>query len=321
MAGAAVVDAFFNGISAAGGSLPIAQPKRHGVEVLRDIPYQDDGKPEHLLDIYRPLERSGPLPVIFYMHGGGFRILSKDTHWIFGLAYAKRGYILVNINYRLSPRHAFPAAHEDSAAALEWVLKHIAEYGGDPTRMAFAGESAGANLALSLTIAACSPRPEPWAKRVHDLGFVPQAVLPACGIFQVSDTKRFAANPKIPSVVLDRLTEVTEAYLGTLLHLDPNAFEMANPLLILENPETKWERPLPPMFVPCGTWDPLLDDTRRLEKALQRLGVACDAKYYKFETHAFHAFYPLPGARRCWADTWKFLGRFLPAAGTPLTNG
>lgn len=317
MAGAAVVDAFFQSLSAAGGSLPMAQPKRHGVEVLRDIPYLDDGKKEHLLDIYRPLKSTGPLPVIFYVHGGGFRILSKDTHWLFGLAYAKRGYILVNINYRLSPKHAFPAAHEDSAAALEWTLKHIAEYGGDPSRIAFAGESAGANLALSLAIAACTQRPEPWAKRIHELGVVPRAVLPACGIFQVSDTKRFASNPKIPTLILDRVMEVTESYLGAALQLDPNGLEMADPLLILENPQTKWERPLPPMFAPCGTWDPLLDDTRRLEKVLGKLGVEHDIRYYDHETHAFHAFYPLPGARRCWADTWNFMAKYLPAAGTP----
>jgi acetyl esterase len=309
--GAAVVDAFFQGISAAGGLLPMAQPARHGVEVFRDIPYLDDGSKEHMLDIYRPLNQTGPLPVVFYVHGGGFRVLSKDTHWMFGVSYAKRGFILVNINYRLSPKHAFPAALEDSAAALEWTVRNIAEYGGDPSRIAFAGESAGANIALSLILATCTQRREPWTKRVYQLDVVPQVGVLSYGLFQVSDPGRFAK--KIPAVILDRVTDCTEAYIGSVLHLDPHMLEMADPLLILENRSTKWTRPLPPMFVPCGTWDPLLDDSQRLERVLGRLGVPCDARYYKNEMHAFTAFYALPGARRCWADTWEFMAKYMPA--------
>jgi len=306
-AGALVVDNFFQRLSSIAGALPISQPGRHGVEVLRDIPYVADGAREHLLDIYRPVDRSGPLPVVFYIHGGGFRILSKDTHWLFGIAFAKHGYLVVNINYRLAPRHAYPGAHEDAALALEWAVNHVAEYGGDPTRIAFAGESAGANLAASLALATCTVRPEPWAQQVHSLGIVPKAVLPACGIFEVSNTRRFSG--RVPTLILDRLTEVTDAYLGGA----QSTFEMANPLLILEDPNTEWARPLPPFFAPCGTFDPLVDDTRRLEKALGKLGVVCDARYYKYETHAFHAFYPLPNARRCWQDTWTFLDQHMPA--------
>jgi acetyl esterase len=317
-AGALVVDGFFQGVSTFAGALPISQPHRHGLEVLRDIPYQQTGMREHLLDIYRLRERSGPLPVVFYVHGGGFRILSKDTHWLFGIAFSRRGYILVNINYRLSPQYPFPAAHEDAAAALEWTLAHIAEFGGDPTRIAFAGESAGANLATSLAIASCTPRPEPWARRIYDLGIVPRAVLPACGILQVSDTQRFGRKNRLPGLVLDRVVEVTECYLGGCQDLPRSALEMADPLLILENPTTTWTRPLPPFFAPCGTFDPIVDDTRRLEVALQRMNVTCDARYYKHETHAFHAFYPMPNARRCWQDTFSFLREHMPPTAAEL---
>jgi acetyl esterase len=311
-AGAVVVDGFFQGVSTLSGALPISQPARHGVEVLRDIPYQATGQREHLLDIYRPKERSGPLPVVFYVHGGGFRILSKETHWLFGLAYARRGYVLVNINYRLSPRYPFPAAHEDSAKALEWTLQHVAEYGGDPSRIAFAGESAGANIATSLALAACTPRPEPWARRVFELGVVPKAVLPACGMLQVSHPERLTRKYRVPAVIMDRVLEVTESYLG-VPELPDAVTAMADPLVILEDTRTPWVRPLPPFFAPCGTFDPLLDDTRRLAAALQKLGVTCEARYYRRQTHAFHAFYPLPQARRCWNDTFTFLGQHMPA--------
>ena len=64
--GAAIVDSFFEGASAAARRLPAARPERHGVEVVRDVAYRDSGRAEHLLDVYRPAERDGPLPVVLY---------------------------------------------------------------------------------------------------------------------------------------------------------------------------------------------------------------------------------------------------------------
>ena len=71
-----------------------------------------------------------------------------------------------------------------------------------------------------------------------------------------------------------------------------------------------FERPLPPFFAPVGTRDPLLDDTRRLEKALGALGVPCEARYYPGGIHAFHAMVWDPAARRCWRDALAFLDRY-----------
>ena len=133
--------------------------------MIRDVAYDDSGLAEHRLDIYRPrglargeLDR---VPVVLYVHGGGFRILSKDTHWVMGLAFARRGYLVFNVSYRLAPRHRFPAAVQDVAAALEWVRQNAARYGGDLDRLAFAGESAGANLVTSLALMSSYRRTEP----------------------------------------------------------------------------------------------------------------------------------------------------------------
>jgi acetyl esterase len=71
------------------------------------------------------------------------------------------------------------------------------------------------------------------------------------------------------------------------------------------------DRPLPPFFVPVGTRDPLLDDTRRLEKALAGLNVPCEARYYPGGIHAFHAMVWDPAARRCWRDALAFLDRHM----------
>src|SRR5262245_7222800 len=93
-AGAFVVDNFFRGISSLGKLHPAARPERHKVAVERNIPYLPTGSLDHLLDVYRPLDVEGPRPVVVYVHGGGFRVLSKDTHWIMGLAFARAGYLV-----------------------------------------------------------------------------------------------------------------------------------------------------------------------------------------------------------------------------------
>ncbi|MSP56507.1 MAG: alpha/beta hydrolase [Myxococcales bacterium] len=150
----------FHGLSTLAGLLPAASPGYHGLERLVGIPYVEGGSPEHQLDVYRPRVAPGLLPVVVYIHGGGFQAMSKDTHWLMAIAFARQGYAVFNINYyRLSPQHRYPAAAEDVCRAWRWVTEHAAAYGGDPQRMAVAGESAGANLAAVVAVASAWPRP------------------------------------------------------------------------------------------------------------------------------------------------------------------
>jgi acetyl esterase len=309
LAGRLVVDGFFEGASRLARLHPRAAPAAHDVEHLVDIPYQEGGRREHLLDVWRPRGRVAPMPVVLYVHGGGFRILSKDTHWVMALAYARRGYLVINVNYRLSPLHRFPAALEDCAAAYAWVIAHAREYGGDVDRLILAGESAGANLVTALTVAACFERSAGPGRRVFETGVVPRATVPACGILQVSDVARFGRRRPLPSWLMDRLLEVETSYLDRAM--DAAERELADPLLVLESDEEP-ARPLPPFFAAVGTKDPLLDDTRRLGAALQRRGVAAQTRYYPGELHAFHALVFREQARACWRDTYAFLDGVVP---------
>ncbi|MGO8993309.1 MAG: alpha/beta hydrolase [Polyangiaceae bacterium] len=286
------------------GRLPAAQPERHGVERIRDVAYDESGQRDHTLDVYRPIRRAGPLPAVLYLHGGGFRVLSKDTHWIMSLAFARKGYVVFTINYRLAPAHPFPAAMEDSSAALLWVKAHAARFGGDPSRIVLAGESAGANLATSLAITTSYRRPEPWAARVFDSELRPVAVLPACGMLQVSNVERFT--PMVSTFVRDRLREIEDSY-GPV---GPSR-DLADPLVMLERGEAP-ARPLPPFFAGVGTRDVLKADTRRLKAALDRLGVRCDVRYYPGEVHAFHALVWRANAKAFWRDTHRFLEEHAP---------
>ncbi len=315
-AGSFLVDSFFRGASGLGRLHPRARPEHHGVEVVRDVAYGP--RAAHRLDVYRPAgHRPGDLrPALLYVHGGGFRMLSKDTHWVMGLAFARRGYVVFSIDYRLAPAHRFPAAIEDCSHAYAWVIAHARAWGGDPSRCVLAGESAGANLVTALAVAACFERPEPHARRVFETGQPPTAVLPACGLLQVSDTGRFSRRKATLSrFVAERIEEVGDAYLGELdrpEHHGSDTLGLADPLLVLEGP-ARTARTLPPFFVPCGTADPLLDDTRRLAAALRARGVVARDVYYPGEVHAFHAFIFREQAQRCWRDTFEFLDGHCPA--------
>ena len=99
------------------------------------------------LRIYRPSDQTG-LPVCVYLHGGGFVIGSLDTHDPLCRRLANRsGAIVVSVDYRLAPEHRYPAAVEDSSAALDWVAANASSFGGDSTRLAISGDSAGGKLA------------------------------------------------------------------------------------------------------------------------------------------------------------------------------
>lgn len=227
-----------------------------------------------------------------------------------GLAFARRGFTVFNVSYRLAPKHPFPSAIEDVCRAFTWVMKNAERFGADPTRVVLAGESAGANLAASLAITLAYEREEEFAREAFATGVVPKAVVPACGVFQVSDIERLRRRkPGMSSFIADRLAEVEDAYLGP--GAATSSRDLADPLLVFERGE-KPSRPIAPFFLPVGTKDPLLPDTRRMATALRNLGVVAKDAYYPGEPHAFHAFVMRQSAQKCWRDTFDFLDEHVP---------
>ena len=307
-AGGAAVNGLLRGLSAAGKLLPHVNLERDGVEVLRDVPYVAGADAARTLDVYRPQGR-GPFPTVLYVHGGGFRILSKDTHWIMGAMLARAGYLVFNINYRLAPQHPYPAALEDSAAAFAFVAARGESFGADLSRLAIAGESAGANLTCALTLCAVQERREDYAQRVYATGLVPRAVIPYCGILQVSEPERFMARrPDLSSFLNDRIQVVSKGY-SPRPDVDVPR-DLLDPLLVFER-AASLDRALPPFLIPVGTKDPLIDDSRRLHAAIEALGGRSSLRIHPGEVHAFHAFVWRQEAQRCWDDTYSFLDEHL----------
>lgn len=310
--GAAAFDAIVTLASKMSHKHPGSDPALYGVRVMRDVRYGDPSVPEHTLDIYMPdAPPPGPMPVVLYVHGGGFRLLSKETHWMMAVAFARRGYLVLNIDYRLAPEHPFPAALQDVNRAWLWLLDHAERLGGDLGRIVVAGESAGANLVTSLAIETSYLRPEPWAREVFDRGVQPSAVMAACGIYQVSGVERLMDQVPVPRLVGDWLLEMRDGYLGGTYHETTSDIELADPLTILERGQRP-VRPLPPFFLPVGGADVLVDDTLRLARALDALGVPQAHEIYDGEPHAFHMLTWRAASKRLWKDTFHFLATHLP---------
>jgi acetyl esterase len=149
---------------------------------------------------------------------------------------------------------------------------------------------------------------------VYDTGVVPRAALPFCAILQVTDAGRFGRRRPLPWWIDGMLRDAGASYLRGLPRMPAPVTELADPLLVFERAaekRTAFDRVPPPFFAPVGTRDPLLDDTRRLERALAALSVPCEARYYTGGIHAFHAMIWDPSARRCWRDTLAFLDRAM----------
>jgi acetyl esterase/lipase len=116
-----------------------------------NVPYADPAEERQVLDIYAP-EGAAHLPVVFWIHGGGWQTGDKADVQIKPRVFAERGFVFVSTNYRLLPQVAMDVLIRDVAKSLGWVHKHIAEYGGDPRRLFIMGHSAGAQLAALLCI-------------------------------------------------------------------------------------------------------------------------------------------------------------------------
>ncbi|GIW78476.1 MAG: hypothetical protein KatS3mg105_0283 [Gemmatales bacterium] len=121
------------------------EPRRHA-----DIPYASEHK-RQVLDIYTPAKRQN-LPVVFWIHGGGWQTGDKTDVHIKPRVFCERGFVFVSTNYRLLPHVTMDVLIRDVAKSLAWVHKNIGRYGGDPDRIFVMGHSAGAQLAALLCV-------------------------------------------------------------------------------------------------------------------------------------------------------------------------
>ena len=299
-------DAAFYGATLGGRLHPKARPERYGVRVIRGLSYGPHGTATEA-DVYLPpKDLPGPRPLVYFIHGGGFRILSKDTHWLPALMWAAHGAVVVSVNYRLAPKHPFPAAPTDVAEGLCWAIENAHRWGADPQQLLLSGESAGANLTLGLGNRLLLPSPDPLSSRVAGLDCRLVGLLPLCGILQVSHHQEILDhNPSLSFFMRSRIINVAKSYLP-----DDTPHDLADPLVALERSGPASPM-LPPLYTSCGTADPLLFHSTRLADAWTSLGGEATLTVCPDEPHAFHMMWWRPEAKRVWREQLAFARKHL----------
>jgi len=220
-----------------------------------------------LLRIYTPAG-SGPFPVIVYFHGGGFVIANLDTYDASARGLTNgAGAIVVSVAYRQAPEHRFPAAVDDAFAAYRYVVANAASFGGDPKRVAIAGESAGGNLAAVVAILA---RNHGVQMPIHQLLVYPE-------VNQTFDTDSVEQN-----ITTIPLNEAALFYFrGYYLN---NSSDIGN---ILASPLRADLHRLPPATIINADIDPLRDDGANYAAKLKASGVPVTRTVYSGVTHEF----------------------------------
>ena len=119
--------------------------------VKQDIPYAEPADSRQKVDIYRP-EGAKNLPVVFWIHGGGWVTGDRTNVQVKPQAFVDKGFVFVSTGYRLLTNVEMATIFRDIASSVRWVHEHIAERGGDPKRIRVMGHSAGAQLAALICI-------------------------------------------------------------------------------------------------------------------------------------------------------------------------
>jgi acetyl esterase/lipase len=156
---------------------PSARAAAQAVEV-QTLRYASPGGTELLLDLYRPTNAPGPLPVIVFVHGGGWSAGTRTTGPDFRRFFARDGFAMASLDYRLTPAGVFPRNVEDVKTAVRFLRKHAAQYGLDAERICLWGTSAGGHLAA---VAALAPRGSFEGTEWTDVSSAVRCVLDAYG--------------------------------------------------------------------------------------------------------------------------------------------
>ncbi len=124
------------------------RPAADGLGVHENLVYARWGDRAMVLDLYVPTEHEGPLPLVVFVHGGGWEHGSHRGYRPAAMAFAKRGFATATVEYRLAGEAMFPAAIYDVKAAIRWLRAHANKYQLDPKRFGITGGSAGGNIAV-----------------------------------------------------------------------------------------------------------------------------------------------------------------------------
>lgn len=226
------------------------------------------------LRLYYPQETEAPLPIILFFHGGGWVVGSIETHDLVCRRIAQASQrLVISVEYRLAPEHRFPTAVYDAYDALQWIGECAQTVGGDPSRIAVMGDSAGGNLAAAL----CQVARDEGGPAIEKQLLVYPAV-DAAHLYPSALT--YANAPILTKLDMDWFVD---QYINSRDDIyDPRLSPLRGNLA-----------QLPPAFIVTAEYDPLVDQGRAYAEALQHQGNQVIYKEYPRQVHGFMSIYPL----------------------------
>jgi acetyl esterase/lipase len=270
---------------AATRELPPVQPPNPPigeVSITRGIVFAEPDGMGLTLDVYRPVSPD-PLPVVVQVYGGAWRSGGPGDDARFAAEIARQGYVVIAIDYRHVPAAQWPAQIDDVRTAIDWVIAHARDYGGNPQHIALIGRSSGAQLAL---VAAFTD-----ARRI------------AAVISFYGPTNLAAGWQEPPSPDPLPVRPVLEAFLGGTPAQVPKLYDAASPLSYVS-------KGAPPTLLIYGARDHIVEARfgRELDTKLKAVGVS---SIYLEIPWAEHAFDKVPGLSV--RLTQPYVERFLAA--------
>ncbi len=229
------------------------------IEEIRNIEYKSVNGKSLQLDIYKPKTIDKPVPLLVFIHGGGWQSGKRSDYLIYLVDFAKRGYVTATVSYRLLSDAAYPACIEDINDAVEWLFEHGNNYGYDTGRIALIGGSAGAHLAMLAAYGWKSV--DVNEKHGHESTHRIKAVVDIYGPADLT-TEYARTHPLVTN------------FIGNSFAKDPESYMAASPVYYLDGND-------PPTLIMHGTSDDLvpISQSDNLKVKLDNLGVIC--VYYR----------------------------------------
>lgn len=228
----------------------------------------------NVLDVYRPSTTEEKLPVIVSVHGGGWVYGDKKLYSYYCTDLAKRGFVVVNFTYRLSPENKFPCHLEDTVSVFDWVKKNADKFGMDTEHVFAVGDSAGGHI-LALYCAMCT-NPEYAAKYAFKPveNLIPTAVALNCAVLDMDAIKSSTASNTL------------------MLMKDVLPKGKIEECIALANPIAYVNEKFPPCFIMTSNEDFLKEQPETFIKKLEECGVPYHYEFYGDEEnklgHVFH---------------------------------
>ncbi len=254
----------------------------------------------NLLDIYYTKDAEGIQPTIINVHGGGWVYGSKEVYQYYCMNLAKRGFTVVNFNYRLAPEYNYPSPLYDINQVLCFVKEHAAKYLIDTEKLFLMGDSAGGQLlAQYLTIYSNKSYAKMFDFKVPDVTI--RAAAHNCGHYDMK------------SEILSQDNELFEIYIESeVLKEIYKSKEVPLSLHTLEHITSDF----PPAFVMTAYHDFNREPSKLFYKHLKEIGVDCEFKEYGGEeqkeiAHVFHVNCKTEEAKKCNDDECAFFKKFI----------